>query len=114
MATYIPEQEGGVHECRHHLDLFEAPTAHTEMYHPHLGLAVGADSFFAWRRRLIERGIPVAGPARLGPPGQASLYFNDPFGNHLELGTSGLDSIDLPVGIPDRNHLDYTWNEAAA
>jgi len=31
----------------------------------------------------------VAGPTRPGPPGQASFYFNDPFGNHLELVTLG-------------------------
>ena len=32
-----------------------------------------------------SEGVPIEGPLRLGPPGQASIYFNDPFGNRLEI-----------------------------
>jgi catechol 2,3-dioxygenase-like lactoylglutathione lyase family enzyme len=92
------------------LELFEDPdgVAHAPM-HPHIGLAVSPDSFRDWHQRLTDHGVPTAGPARLGPPGQASLYFNDPFGNHLELVTTGLDTDQLPVGAPDRSHLDHSW-----
>lgn len=38
-----------------------------------------------WKARLEARGVPVEGPLQFGPPGQSSLYFNDPFGNHLEI-----------------------------
>jgi hypothetical protein len=33
--------------------------------------------------------VPIDGPRRLGPPGHASVYFADPFGNTLELVTMG-------------------------
>ncbi|WP_437610109.1 hypothetical protein WMF20_01680 [Sorangium sp. So ce834] len=55
--------------------------------------------------RSLRRG---GGPTRLGPPGQASLYFNDPFGNRLELVTLGFTG-EIPVGAPDVSALEYTW-----
>ena len=51
----------------------------------------------------------VAGPTQAGPPGQASFYFNDPFGNHLEIVTVGFTSAVLPIGVPDRTRLNYVW-----
>ncbi|TPV95136.1 MAG: VOC family protein [Myxococcales bacterium FL481] len=53
--------------------------------HPHYAFSVPARQMKRWQRRLKDHGIPTDGPLQLGPPGQASLYFNDPFGNHLEL-----------------------------
>ena len=61
-----------------------------------------------WRERLNDAGVPTFGPTRLGPPGQASLYFNDPFGNHLELVTHGFVP-EIPIGPPDMASLDYEW-----
>jgi catechol 2,3-dioxygenase-like lactoylglutathione lyase family enzyme len=77
--------------------------------HPHLALAVSPREILAWRARLNERDVPTFGPTRLGPPGQASLYFNDPFGNHLELVTQGFVP-SLPVGPPDMASLSYVWS----
>ena len=75
-----------------------------------IGLAVVAPGqLLRWKKRLTERGVMAAGPMRAGPPGQASLYFNDPFGNHLELVTIGFVDEELPIGMPDRSQLDYIW-----
>ena len=44
--------------------------------------------------------------ARPSLAGQASFYFNDPFGNHLELVAVGFVDSALSVGVPDRSQLD--------
>jgi catechol 2,3-dioxygenase-like lactoylglutathione lyase family enzyme len=67
--------------------------------HPHLALEVSPNDLLAWRARLEAAGIPTDGPRRLGPRGQASLYFNDPSGNQLELTALGFTG-PLPVGAP--------------
>ena len=43
-----------------------------------------------------------------GPPGQASLYFNDPSGNHLEVTTMGYTG-DIEVGAPRMSRLSYAY-----
>ena len=53
-------------------------------------------------------------PKRTVVLGQACFYFNDPFGNHLELVTLGFIACDLPVGVPDRSRLDYPWSRESA
>ena len=77
--------------------------------HPHMAFFVGPGAFLKWKRRLEEQGVIVAGPTRPGPPGQASFYFNDPFGNHFEIITVGFVDYDLPIGVPDRSGIDYEW-----
>jgi catechol 2,3-dioxygenase-like lactoylglutathione lyase family enzyme len=67
--------------------------------HPHVALAVSPRDLIEWRAKLEAAGIPTDGPRRLGPRGQASLYFNDPSGNHLELTALGFTG-PLPVGAP--------------
>jgi catechol 2,3-dioxygenase-like lactoylglutathione lyase family enzyme len=94
------------------LDLFEYPQgvpAAIAPMHPHIALAVPPGRLLLWKKRLLDHGVLVAGPTRPGPPGQASFYFNDPFGNHLELVTVGFVAHDLPIGVPDRSALDYQW-----
>ena len=69
--------------------------------HPHYAFAVPARDLPAWQRRLAAEGVPVDGPLRLGPPGHASIYFNDPFGNHLEItcmGFTGAVEHRPPIG----------------
>lgn len=91
------------------IDLF-LQTAHrpTLSPHPHFAFGVRPEELVSLRAVLEQAGVPTDGPRRLGPPGQASLYFNDPFGNHLELTTmSFFDPI--PVGAPDMSRLDYEW-----
>lgn len=57
--------------------------------HPHLALQLAPDLIDAAVGRLRAAKIPLDGPRRLGPPGHASVYFADPFGNTLELVTTG-------------------------
>jgi catechol 2,3-dioxygenase-like lactoylglutathione lyase family enzyme len=92
------------------VDLFEHDVGQPPLLagHPHVAFRVDPAELFEWKRRLDERGIPSSGPRRLGPPGQASLYFNDPFGNHLELTALGCAS-EIPAGAPDMASLKYTW-----
>jgi catechol 2,3-dioxygenase-like lactoylglutathione lyase family enzyme len=94
------------------LDLFLYPQGiprQSAPLHPHIAFSVSPGKFLQWQRRLTGRGVRIAGPTRPGPPGQASFYFNDPFGNHLEIITLGFAAHDLPVGVPDRSQLDYQW-----
>lgn len=99
------------------LDLFDYPegvvSARASM-HPHIAIAVSPEAFIPWQLRLRASGVPLAGPSRLGRPGQASFYFNDPFGNHLEILTDGIDTTDLPVGVPNREQLTYAWRGLGA
>lgn len=68
--------------------------------HPHLAFAVAPADLDAFCARLADAGVPLDGPRRLGPPGHASVYFHDPFGNVLELATFGYPN-EVPVGPPD-------------
>jgi catechol 2,3-dioxygenase-like lactoylglutathione lyase family enzyme len=69
--------------------------------HPHLAFEVGPDDLGPLAARVGAFGVPLDGPRRLGPPGHASIYFTDPFGNLLELATMGYRGGDLVVGPPD-------------
>jgi catechol 2,3-dioxygenase-like lactoylglutathione lyase family enzyme len=55
----------------------------------HLALSIAAADLEAWRARLGERGIAIAGEY-LWPRGGTSLYFRDPDGALVELATPGL------------------------
>ena len=79
-----------------------------ELGHPHHAFRIPPDEMLAWKRRLESRGIPTQGPLQLGPPGQASLYFNDPSGNHLEVTTMGYTG-DIEVGAPQTSRLTYKY-----
>lgn len=57
--------------------------------HPHLAFGVSPRDLTRWMARLAAHGVATDGPLQLGPPGQASVYFNDPFGNHLEITCMG-------------------------
>ncbi|HUB06103.1 MAG TPA: VOC family protein [Myxococcales bacterium] len=72
--------------------------------HPHVALAVSPRALRRWQAKLEAAGVPTDGPRRLGPRGQASLYFNDPSGNHLELTALGFRG-PLPVGAPTMSKL---------
>lgn len=74
--------------------------------HPHLAMYVSPDQLDAFVERLRARGIPIDGPRRLGPPGHASVYFADPFGNTLELVTMGYETA-VPEGAPDVSKLGW-------
>ena len=55
----------------------------------HLALSIAAADCEAWRRRLGERNIAIAGEY-CWPRGGRSLYFRDPDGALVELATPGL------------------------
>ncbi|WP_394849864.1 VOC family protein [Pendulispora brunnea] len=75
-----------------------------ERGHPHLALAVKGEDMDRARDVLAAADVPFDGPRRLGPPGQASLYFLDPFGNKLEFVTDAYAG-EAPVGAPDLRKL---------
>lgn len=74
--------------------------------HPHYAFRVRPGDMLAWKNRLESRGIPTEGPLQLGFPGQASLYFNDPSGNHLEVTCTGFTKT-IPVRPPDLSKLGW-------
>ncbi|MDI1478435.1 VOC family protein [Polyangium sp. y55x31] len=72
--------------------------------HPHIAFAVAPEDMVPMQKALEANGVATEGPRRLGPPGHASLYFYDPFGNHLELTCMGFTG-DIPTGVPDLHEL---------
>jgi catechol 2,3-dioxygenase-like lactoylglutathione lyase family enzyme len=89
-----------------HLFLQKLQRKPTPVPHPHFALSVDADQLDAFTVRLHAAGVPVDGPRRLGPPGHASVYFADPFGNTLELVTMGYTGSVLE-GPPDVSKLGW-------
>jgi catechol 2,3-dioxygenase-like lactoylglutathione lyase family enzyme len=83
------------------------PPAHAG--HPHIAIRVRPQALLDLVEHLHRHGVPTQGPNRLGPPGQASVYFNDPFGNHLEFQTLGYDG-QVTLGPPDTRALVYSWS----
>ncbi|NUP11545.1 MAG: VOC family protein [Polyangiaceae bacterium] len=67
--------------------------------HPHFAFRIPARAMLQWKARLEGAGVPTDGPLQLGFPGHASLYFNDPSGNHLELVSHGF-SRPIPIRPP--------------
>ena len=90
------------------VDLFLQRTgqARPEQGHPHYAFRVPPGHMLKWKSRLESQGIPTEGPLQLGPPGQASLYFNDPSGNHLEVVTLGFTG-DAEVRAPQMTRLAW-------
>jgi catechol 2,3-dioxygenase-like lactoylglutathione lyase family enzyme len=84
-----------------------------EQPHTHFAFHIPPAKLLQWKQRLADEGVPSDGPRRLGPPGQASLYFNDPFGNHLELQTLGFGH-QIPIGPPDMKRLVYEWRGSSS
>jgi catechol 2,3-dioxygenase-like lactoylglutathione lyase family enzyme len=90
-----PAPNGG--EGSHHLSVYLGGATRVDLFlqhagqpapaigHPHYAFEVAARELPGWCERLRSAGVRIDGPLRLGPPGHASIYFNDPFGNHLEL-----------------------------
>lgn len=88
------------------LDLFLQSTGQPDPRsgHPHIAFRVPPRDLLKWKARLEAHGVPTEGPLQLGPPGQASLYFNDPFGNHLELECMGFTK-PIPIRPPVMTEL---------
>lgn len=115
-----PAQNGG--EGAHHVSVYFAGATRVDLFlqrsgqppatsgHPHIAFRVAPRHLLKLKARLESRGVPTDGPLQLGPPGQASLYFNDPFGNHLELECLGFSKV-IPIRPPAMANL--TWERAA-
>jgi len=102
-------------EGAHHLSIYLGGATRVDLFlqhagqpapalgHPHYAFAVPARDLPKWRRRLAAEGVPIEGPLRLGPPGQASIYFNDPFGNRLEITCFGFaGAVEQRPPVPTR------------
>jgi catechol 2,3-dioxygenase-like lactoylglutathione lyase family enzyme len=98
--------------ARPRIDLFRYPEGkprpHADM-HPHIALMASPADYLGWKSRLEAEGVVTTEIMRPGPPGQASFYFNDPFGNHLEIVTLGFVKQAAAPGVPDCSHLNYSW-----
>ncbi len=108
LATHISIQLGGAPR----IDLFpQAPMPEArENSHPHYAFDVPVEEFLECARLLTEHGVGHSGPVRQGPPGTASIYFDDPDGNHLEIVCHGYpDDAPIQVGPPDREKMRYEW-----
>jgi catechol 2,3-dioxygenase-like lactoylglutathione lyase family enzyme len=79
--------------------------------HPHFAFRVPPRDMLKWKALLDARGIPTEGPLRLGFPGQASMYFNDPSGNHLEIVCHGFPAT-IPIRPPEMTGL--AWGPRAS
>jgi catechol 2,3-dioxygenase-like lactoylglutathione lyase family enzyme len=102
-------------EGTHHLSVYLGGATRVDLFlqhagqpapalgHPHYAFAVPPRDLAKWQRRLADEGVPIEGPLRLGPPGQASIYFNDPFGNRLEITCFGYaGSVEQRPPVPTR------------
>ncbi len=89
-----------------HLFLQKHRARPTPVPHPHLAMNVDHDDLDRFLERLRAAGVPLDGPRRLGPPGHASVYFVDPFGNTLELVTLGYEGA-VEQGPPDVSKLGW-------
>jgi catechol 2,3-dioxygenase-like lactoylglutathione lyase family enzyme len=104
-----PAANGG--QGAHHLSVYAGGTTRIDLFlqdngqpgaaagHPHFAFKGSPGTLRRWREVLRSKGIPFEGPLQLGPPGQASLYFDDPFGNHLEITCFGFDEA-IPLRPP--------------
>jgi catechol 2,3-dioxygenase-like lactoylglutathione lyase family enzyme len=104
-----PAENGG--DGSHHISVYLGGSTRVDLFlqrsgqpdltagHPHYAFHVPPRHLLKWKAVLESLGVPTEGPLQLGPPGQASLYFNDPFGNHLELVCLGF-SKQIPIRPP--------------
>ena len=108
-----PAPNGG--EMAHHVSVYLGGSTRVELFlqrggqppprygHPHMAFRVTPRTFKTWQAKLDEVGIPYEGPLRIGIPGQASLYFNDPSGNRLEILCLGYGTaVPERAPIPER------------
>ena len=111
-----PAANGG--EGAHHVSVYFGGLTRIDLFlqssgqpaaasgHPHFAFRVAPRHMLKWKSHLQSHGVPTDGPLQLGPPGQASLYFNDPFGNHLELECMGFSKV-IPVRPPVMSNLAW-------
>jgi len=111
-----PAENGG--QGAHHISVYFGGTTRIDLFlqergqpdstigHPHFAFEVPAGHMMVWRALLDRNQVPSDGPIQLGPPGQASLYFDDPFGNHLELTCMGF-THPIPIRPPEMGYRNW-------
>jgi catechol-2,3-dioxygenase len=69
------------------IDLFEQPYGQpaNEQLHPHYAFDVPGEDLNRWVDHLNKWGVPYVGPMTRAGTGAGEIYFDDPYGNHLEL-----------------------------
>jgi catechol 2,3-dioxygenase-like lactoylglutathione lyase family enzyme len=94
------------------IDLFLQPWGQpaANQPNPHLAFSARGEDLLDLKQQLIANQIPVAGPIRFGPPGHGSLYFQDPFGNHLELCARDFAG-EVNLEPYDMEKLSYQWQD---
>lgn len=117
-----PAADGG--EGAHHVSVYMGGSTRLDLFlqhsgqpaaqqgHPHFAFRARPRHMLRWKRVLDQAGVPSDGPIQLGPPGQASLYFNDPFGNHLEMTCLGFGK-DIPIRPPLMAALEWRSDRRA-
>ena len=94
------------------IDLFEVnyPRPGLNADHPHYAFEVDGDNIDLCAEALRKASIPFDGPSLRGPRGGASLYFLDPFGNHLEYHctTGYTGEVEDRPPVWDKR-MEYTW-----
>ncbi len=115
-----PAPNGG--EGSHHISVYLGGPTRIDLFlqssgqpaaaagHPHFAFHVSPRQLLKWIAILASHRVPTEGPLQLGPPGQASLYFNDPFGNHLELVCLGFSK---PIPIRPPAMADIAWKHGS-
>jgi catechol 2,3-dioxygenase-like lactoylglutathione lyase family enzyme len=68
--------------------------AHGALGPGHVCLRISSGSYEAWKRRLIDRGVPIEQEAAW--PRGRSFYFRDPDGNSLELAEEDIWPPEAP------------------
>lgn len=61
--------------------------------HLHLAFLIGQDDFSRWEARLDSKGVAIESKVQWGS-GARSLYFRDPDGHLIELGTPGIWNLE--------------------
>ena len=79
-------------------------------YHPHFAFAVEKQDIEAFTEHLKVMDVPFDGPRTHGGERVASIYFNDPWGNHLEICCNDYSAAGYPLGGPDQRKLIYPQN----
>ena len=92
------------------IDLFQQDEIEpAESGHPHFAWDMPPEDFLECTEILAAHGVGYDGPVQQGPPGTASIYVDDPDGNHLELVCRG-DLKDMPLNKQrNRAGMRYDW-----
>ncbi len=76
-------------------------------YHPHFAFAVEKPDIETFMEHFKAMGVPFDGPRTHAGERVASVYFDDPWGNRLEICCNDYPAARFPMGGPDQRKLLY-------